>query len=123
MKKVLVSSLGLVAFAPMLASAQNVTNINGLMDLISSIVAWGVPVLGGIAILYFIWEVIKYTISSDEEGKKAAKTNIIWAVVGIFVIFSIWGLVGILQNSFGGSNNPAGQIQLPVGLNSQFRGN
>jgi len=82
------------------------------MNFISSVIAWAGPVLGAIAILYFIWEVIQYTIAGDEDKKKAAKSGVIWAIVGIFVIFSIWGLVHILQNTFGGQGS-AQTILLP----------
>jgi hypothetical protein len=101
MKKLSVSLLGLAAFSPVLAFAAT-TSLYGIMGFISDVVRWGGPLLGAIAILYFIWQVIRYTIAGDEEEKKDAKTKVVWAVVGIFVIFSIWGLVNILQNTFAG---------------------
>ncbi|MGB8815704.1 MAG: pilin [Minisyncoccia bacterium] len=111
MKKILVSSLGLVAFAPVLAFAA-INSLYGLMGFVTDVVRWAGPTLGAIAILYFIWQVIQYTVAGDEDKKKEAKNGIIWAVVGIFVIFSVWGLVGILQNTFAGQGS-VGTIQLP----------
>lgn len=99
-KRLLFSSL--LAFSPMLAFAAT-NNLTDVMHFLSTVVQWAVPFLIAVAILYFIWQVIKYTIASDEEKKKEAKSAIIWAVVGIFVIVSIWGLVGILQNTFAGT--------------------
>ena len=101
MKRLLVSTLGLVAFSPVLAFAAT-SSLYGIMGFVSDVVRRGGPLLGAIAILWFIWQVIQYTIASDEEKKKEAKSAIIWAIVGIFVIFSIWGLVSILQNTFAG---------------------
>ena len=112
MKRILVSSLGLVSLSPMLVFAQGVNNLTGLMSFISNVVRWAGPTLGAIAILYFIWEVIQYTIAGDEDKKKAAKSGVVWAIVGIFVIFSIWGLVNILQNTFAGQGT-TGTINLP----------
>ncbi len=121
MKKLLVSSLGLVTLSPMLAFAQVTTQIpsTGLgkwMTFFSGVVAWGIPLLSSVAILYFIWEVIQYTIAGDEEAKKKSKTNIIYAVVGIAVIFSIWGLVTVLQNTFTTEGGTAQKVELPSNL-------
>jgi hypothetical protein len=45
-------------------------------------------------------------MSSDEAGKEKAKSKMIWGIIAIAVIVSVWGLVGILQGIFGvGTDN------------------
>ena len=101
MKKVL---FGLaVGFSPLLAMAQTyqtTSGIAGLFALATYFLNLLVPLLIGVAVVYFIWQVFNYTIAGDEEKKKNAKTGIIWGIVGIFIMVSIWGLVGILQSTF-----------------------
>lgn len=61
-----------------------------------------IPVLVGIAVLVFIWGVIKYlTAADDPEKAKEGMKTITWGVIGLFVIISVWGLVAILVNLFG----------------------
>ncbi len=94
------STLPLVALAQGYAPNQGVM---GLFNFAGAILNRIVPLLISIAIVYFIWQVFKYTIAADEEAKGAAKTHIIYGIVGIFIMVSIWGLVAILQATFGTS--------------------
>lgn len=110
MKKVLLA-LGL-GLSPLMAMAQNLTyqtgtGIGGLFRLASNYLNALVPLLIGIAVVYFIWQVFNYTIASDEDKKKEAKTGIIWGIAGLFVMVSIWGLVAILQSTFSINGNSA----------------
>lgn len=59
------------------------------------------PVLIGIAVIWFIWGVISYVISGDEEKKKDARGHIIQGLIGLFIILSFWGIVGLINNTFG----------------------
>ena len=57
-----------------------------------------------LAVVFFIFEVFMYTIAGGEDKKKAAKSGMIWEIVGIFIMVSVWGLVAILQSTFGTSS-------------------
>jgi hypothetical protein len=68
-----------------------------------------------LAVVWFIWNIIQYTISDDEDKKGKAKEQMIWGIVGIAVMVSVWGLVSILQGVFGldngaNANNVGGNI-------------
>ena len=73
-----------------------------------------VPVLIALGVVYFVWGVVTYVISSDEEAKKTGRNRIIYGIIGLAVIVALWGLVNILTNTFGltGSNN--NNIVLPT---------
>lgn len=65
------------------------------------------PMLVTLAIIVFIWGVVKYISKADdsterEEGRKF----MLYGIIGLFVIVSVWGLVGIIQGTFGLSTNP-----------------
>lgn len=57
------------------------------------------PVLIAIAVIWFIWGVIQYVISGDEEKKKKARGHIIQGLIGLFIILSFWGIVGLINNT------------------------
>lgn len=113
MKKVLASVLA--ATFPLLAFAQYTPSqgIVGLIKFVSSILGYLFPVLIALAVIYFIWEVFQYTIAADEESKGKAKGQIVWGIVGIFVMVSVWGLVAILQSTFG-TQGVQGNIGNPI---------
>lgn len=71
-----------------------------------------VPVLIALGVVYFVYGVVSYVIASDEEAKKAGRDRIIFGIIGLAVIISVWGLVTILNRTFGISNTAS--ITLPT---------
>ncbi len=60
-----------------------------------------VPVIFGAALVLFIWGVVQYILNSQEEAKREkGKQFMIWGIISITVMISIWGLVNILNKSF-----------------------
>lgn len=54
-----------------------------------------------VAVIIFLWGVVKYIKSSDsEDERKKAKDFIVYGIIGLFVMISVWGLVGILSGTF-----------------------
>lgn len=101
-----ISAGAIVAVSPLIAFAQSYApnqGIGGLFTFVGAILNRVVPLLIALAVVFFIWQVFMYAVAGDEEKKGAAKTHIIWGIVGIFIMVSIWGLVAILQSTFGTS--------------------
>jgi len=91
-------TLGLTMFAlPLLASAQDVTS---LIDKIQEWVSLLTPVVVGIALLAFFWGLAKFIFNSGNEEKKSEGKNImIWGVIALFVMVSVWGIVGAIGDT------------------------
>lgn len=69
-----------------------------------------IPILVVLGVVYFIWGVVQYVISSEEEAKQAGKMRMIYGIIGLVVIVAMWGLVGIVNNTLGlgvGTSAPA----------------
>ena len=103
MKKI----IALIAiFTPTVTFAQSsnltaITDVNSLSSRLLSIGNVITYLLIALAVLFIVWNVVMYFIKSGEEAdRKKAGMNILWGIVGLFVIVSIWGLVGILTNTF-----------------------
>jgi len=60
--------------------------------------------LMAVAVVMFVWYVIKYYVKADAD-KKEAGGYLMYSLIGFFVILSVWGLVAILSNSFGLQNS------------------
>lgn len=91
------------ALLPVLAFAQAnqpVTNISGLLNRLTNIINLIIPFLVGLAVLFIIYGIVNFISSAgDEEARANAKQFIIWGIIGVFLMLSIWGLVNILVNS------------------------
>lgn len=106
-KLVVLSSLGLV-FMPFIALAantactqhQNLTTIQGILCKIGDILNTIVPILVVLGVVYFVWGVVQYVMASEEEAKKVGRERMIYGIIGLVVIVSMWGLVGIITNTF-----------------------
>lgn len=61
-----------------------------------------IPLLIALAVVAFIWGVVSQVLNPDnEEKKKQGKQYMIWGIIALFVIISIWGLVGVLSKTIG----------------------
>jgi hypothetical protein len=115
MKNKLIVLSGLVlASTPVVALAQaggvgkfnrctgsgTVTDIETLICKIGDILNSIVPILIALGVVYFVWGVVQYILSGDEEAKKGGRNKIISGIIGLAVIVGLWGLVRILTNTF-----------------------
>lgn len=101
MKKVVKIIAGSLLVLPLLASAQNATYVSNLITQAKNLLDQLVVFLMAFAVVWFIWNVIRFTMASDEDKKADARKQMIWGIVALAVIFSIWGLVSLLQTIFG----------------------
>jgi hypothetical protein len=109
MKKAL---LPLSYLAPVLVFAQDST-VGGLLTLTGDILNGLLPVVVGLALLYFFWGLGKYILSAGSEEKKEEGRNImIWGVISLFVMVSVWGIVGLLGETVG--IEQGGTVEIPV---------
>jgi predicted membrane channel-forming protein YqfA (hemolysin III family) len=112
MKKVVKIVAGAVWALPFMTLAQEVdaTYLSSLIGSAKGLLDQIVVFLIALAVVWFIWNVISYAMSSDEDKKKAAKSQMIWGIIAIAVIVSVWGLVAILQGIFGVNTEGAGDV-------------
>lgn len=103
MKKILISFGSLLSTSlPVIAlaaadSSYLTTLISKATGVLSSILVF----LISLSVVWFVWNVISYTMSSDEDKRSKAKDQMIWGIVAIAVAVSVWGLVHLLQGIFG----------------------
>ena len=61
-----------------------------------------IPFLFTLATAGFIWGILQYFLNPDnEEKRKKGKSYMIWGIISLFVMISMWGLVGIISETFG----------------------
>ena len=100
MKKFIAIVSGAAFLSPMLAFAQQLTDINAVSTKATNIGSLVIGLAISLAVIWIIISVVRYLIAGGEEDRKKGGMAILWGVIGLFVILSIWGLVNILRNSF-----------------------
>lgn len=72
----------------------------GLIGALNLVV---VPVIFSLAGAAFVWGVVNYFIlHGDEEAKREeGRKFVLWGLIGLVVLFSVWGLVNILLSTLG----------------------
>lgn len=116
MKKIVYGALSflfpMVALAQTLNFDQLSTPVTSLGNIINKVI----PLVIGAAVLVFLWGVLKYVVAGDDPEKRAdARWFMVWGVISLFVMVSVWGLVRILQNTLGVSSGTSapGFPQIP----------
>ena len=108
MKKVL-QKVGVtlaVFLMPAVAFAQySVTNSSSLFSSVKSILNAVIPIIIALAVVYILWGIVQSFIQGGEEERKAGHMKILYGIIALFIMVSIWGLVNILVNTTNLQNN------------------
>ena len=104
---------------PMCLYAQNLSYISTFVSLLIGVVNLLVPIFLGIALVVFIWGLVVFIAKSDnEQEREVGKQKMLWGVIGLFVLASVWGLVLLVQTltGAGGAANGLGPPGIPLGV-------
>lgn len=97
MKKVFIF---FIALLPTVTFAQKLRDINSVSTKATNIGNLIIELAIGVAIVWLIVNIVRYLIAGGEEERKKGGEAILYGVIGLFVIFSIWGLVNVLLGTF-----------------------
>ena len=99
-----------------IGAAANQGQVNGgailsLLGLAQKVVSNLVPFAIGVAVLAFFWYLIQFILQPSAENKKQSLHGMGYAVLALFVMVSIWGIVGFFGSILG--INQGGTIPIP----------
>jgi len=104
MKKIshyVLASFAVITF-PAVAFAQQGT-LRGVVETITGLLSTALFLMLAFAVVMFVFYIIKYFIKADANRADAGK-YVLYSVLGFFIILSFWGIVNILQGTFGLKN-------------------
>lgn len=97
--------------SPLAAFAATANTIQDVLQNLGSIVRILTPMVVSFALLGFFWGLALYIFgTSDDTKRKKGLGIMIWGIVALFVMFSIFGIVNVLQKGLGIG---PGSIQTP----------
>ncbi len=114
MKKLALTSLGFLAL-PVFVHAQRVVDANSLLGKANNLMNAIIPIFITFAVLWLIYAIVRYVIADSGDDKSKGSSMILWGIIGLAAILSIWGLVKILTNTLG-LDNTIPQNQIPTAI-------
>lgn len=101
----------------------NFTSLDASLASITTFIDRLIPIIISIALVLFLIGIVQYvTAGGDEEKRTAARGMIIFGIIALFVMVSVWGFVNVLVRTFfSGPNSTVAPITqpravLPAGL-------
>ena len=107
------SVLTSVFLMPVFVFAQSQSGIQGLLQLVMSLIGGLIPIVIGLAVLAFLWGVLQYVVAKDEDKQKEARGVMLYGIIALFVMVSVWGLVNILGDTLQLSNRTPNPPAIP----------
>jgi hypothetical protein len=98
---------------PLFASAQEIpaSALAFMGRIYTTILNPIIALLFVLAFVYFIWGVIKYSWSGEQESmREEGRSSIIWGIIGMFVMFSVFGILRLIIGTIGAEESVLGSI-------------
>jgi len=96
---------------PVLAFA-TISSVQDLLVAVLTLINLVIPIVFGLALIVFFYGVAKFVFKSgDEETHKEGRSLMLWGVISLFVMGSLWGIIKFVQYEFGLETRPVPMIQ------------
>lgn len=101
MKKIRYIILAPLASLPSFAFAA-VTDFRSLMQLFIDLLGSVIGVLYALAFVAFFWGISLFIFNTNDDKKRQeGKAWMMWSIIALFVMITVWGLVELLVNTAG----------------------
>lgn len=66
-----------------------------------------ITVLFALALVYFLYGVAQFIMAQEnEEMRNQSKTHMLWGIIGLFIMISVFGILNLIVNTLGVSDIP-----------------
>lgn len=75
--------------------------VNSISDFVGNTIT---SLLLTVAVAAFFWSVVMFLFNrsrGNTDAMQDAKNKLLWSIIGLFVMFSIWGIITFFQEGFG----------------------
>jgi hypothetical protein len=75
------------------------SNLQGFIDMFLELIDIVIPILSGFIMILFFYGIAQFILAQGKVIEtKMAKSYMIWSVVGIFLLVSLWGIIQLASN-------------------------
>jgi len=77
------------------------TNFSDIMQIFINLISQAMGLLYAAAFAIFFYGIVLFILNTDDDKKRAeGKEWMKWGVIALFVMLTLWGIVGVLVNTF-----------------------
>lgn len=94
----LLGTASILILTPVAVFAADFNGIKDLLEAFGRLVQTMTLVVAALALLAFMFGLMKFIFRAGDPGKKAeGKSIMIWGLIALFVMVSIWGIIAFFQ--------------------------
>lgn len=84
-----------------------ITSIQDLIVAVGNIVGLLIPLTAACALLFFFWGLVGFIQhAGDEKAVTEGRRKMLWGIIVLFIITSVWGIVGFIEGDLFGGSTP-----------------
>ena len=91
-------------------NSTQVTDANSLFTKLNDIGNSVLGILIAAAVVWLVYNTVRFIMDNGDDRAKY-RASIMWGIVGLFVIVSLWGIVNIIDGTFNMGGNTENQAQ------------
>ncbi len=100
-KNIEISLVFLSALLPIVTEAA-FSGVLGLLADIKLIIVQLIPVMFGIALIFFFWGMVQFiSQAGNDKTREEGKKKMLWGVIALFVMLSIYGILYFIGDLIG----------------------
>jgi hypothetical protein len=76
-------------------------DFKAIVEIFTDLIAKAIPIIFALALLAFFWGLALLILYADDVTKRTqGKHIIVWGIIVLFLMVSIWGILTVLDNTF-----------------------
>ena len=73
----------------------------GILNTLAALINLATPIVVALALLYFFWGLAGDILNAgNEEKKKQGRDIMIWGILALFIMVSVWGIINVVRDTF-----------------------
>ncbi len=95
-------SLSIITFFTPFVALGALNGINDLLISFGRLVGTAIPITFALGVLFFFWGVAQFILAAgNPTAKEKGRSVMVWGIIALFVMASVWGLVKFLGDALG----------------------
>ena len=82
-------------------------------ETFGTLVSLGTTIAVSLAFFYFFWNLFKFIKAGDADSKEEAQGKMVWALVAVIVIVSLWGIIAFVRSVLGIEPGEVNDVGIP----------
>lgn len=115
MKKRIALGLGFAFMPTLVAFAQTITNVTTGITWAKALMNTIIGFFIALAVFFIIWGIFDFVRSAGDEAKRTeGRDRMIYGIIGVVLMVSVYGLIGLLTGSINFGATGASSISAPA---------